>query len=201
MLVAGLTGGIASGKSTVSGFFRQSGAIIIDADVIARDVVAPELPAWQAIRDTFGDQVLNPDGTIHRIRLGEMVFSDTGLRKQLESIVHPHVHARIEAEVTSLRQTVPDAVVIQDVPLLLEAGMTRGLSEVIVVYVPEAIQLQRLMQRDDIAYEAAHARIAAQMPMAEKKRRATIIIDNGGSLASTRHQTRRVYRDLVRRAS
>lgn len=200
MIVAGLTGGIASGKSTVSAFFRQFGAFIIDADLIAHDVVAPERPAWQSIRETFGDQMLMDDGTIDRVRLARAVFNDAALRKQLECIVHPHVKAQMETEVMQLRQTTPDAVVIQDVPLLLESDMTRGLAEIIVVYVPETIQLQRLMQRDGILRDAARARITAQMPMAEKKRRATIVIDNGGSLAFTRKQTRKVYRDLARQA-
>jgi dephospho-CoA kinase len=200
LLVAGLTGGIASGKSTVSAFFQKAGAKIIDADSIARQVVAPGLPAWKAIQSAFGDDVILSDGAIDRVLLGELVFSDRRLRRQLEGIIHPHVRLQINRELIWLRRTTPKAVVIQDIPLLLETGMTEGLAEIIVVYAPPELQLKRLMLRDGIDLNAARARLDAQMPMAEKRRRATIVIDNSGALPATRQQAIKIYEDLARRA-
>ncbi len=200
MLVAGLTGGIASGKSTVADIFRRSGAKLIDADIIARQVVAPGRPAWQAIVDQFGSRIIGPDGGVDRTRLGEMVFQDAGLRRRLEQIVHPEVRAEIDARMAHLKTVSPHAVVIQDIPLLFETGMTRGLAEVIVVYVPEPVQLQRLMQRDGINTQEARARIDAQMPLGEKRRLATLVIDNSSEISVTEKQTLEVYARLDIRA-
>ncbi len=200
MLVAGLTGGIASGKSTVAGIFRKEGAQVIDADVIARQVVAPGLPAWQDIVRLFGDQVVAADGTLHRPRLAERVFHDPELRRRLEHIVHPRVRAAIDTQMSRLRDTSPGAVVVQDIPLLLEAGMTQGLDEVIVVYVTAPVQLQRLMRRDGIDASQAKARIDAQMPLEEKRKRASLVIDNSRHRAATRAQTLAIFARLARRA-
>lgn len=200
MLIVGLTGGISSGKSTVSDIFNKAGAIIVDADVIARQVVAPGQPAWQAVKSLFGNRVMRPDGTIDRGVLGDLVFNDSRLRKQLEEIIHPQVRIRIDRIVDQLRRSSAHSVVIEDIPLLLETGMTEGLSEIIVVYAPPEIQLKRLMLRDSIDIEAARARINAQMPMAKKRRLATIVIDNSGSYAATQMQALKVYENLARRA-
>jgi len=200
LLVVGLTGGIASGKSTVCTIFRDAGAIIIDADILARQVVIPGSRAWQGIKSAFGGQVIGPDGDIDRDLLGRIVFSDPGLRKRLESIVHPRVRERIESEIACLRESSPDALVIEDVPLLFEAGMAEGLDEIIVVYSPVNLQVQRLMRRDGIELEAAQARIASQLPMEDKRRRATIVIDNSDDLSLTAKQTIRLYDDLSQRA-
>lgn len=200
MLIVGLTGGIASGKSTVSAIFKKAGARIIDADLIAREVVIPGLPAWRSIKTVFGDRVIGPDGTIDRVVLGEMVFNDRQLRKQLEEIIHPQVRIRIDQEVCRLRKSDAHAVVVQDIPLLLEAGMTGGLSEIIVVYTTMEVQLRRLMKRDSLDMDAARKRIEAQMPLAEKRRRATIVIDNSGELSATEMQTLKIYKDFAERA-
>jgi dephospho-CoA kinase len=200
VLRVGLTGGIASGKTTVSEMFQNAGAIVIDADRIARQVVAPGLPAWRAITALFGEAVLAPDGTLDRGILGEKVFNDSSLRHQLEAIVHPHVRAQMDVEVKRLEQTAPHAVVILDVPLLLETRMEQGLAEVIVVYVPRQVQLQRLMQRNGLDRDQAGVRIDAQISMQEKRRRATIVIDNSGDRAHTQRQALAVYRDLSQRA-
>ncbi|MGD9215162.1 MAG: dephospho-CoA kinase [Desulfobacteraceae bacterium] len=193
MRVAGLTGGIASGKSTVSSMFQRAGAIIIDADVIAHQVVEPGLPAWQGVKSLFGDGVLGPDGYIDRAVLGEMVFKDPKLRKQLEEIVHPQVRIQIDREMGRLRHRFDNTLIIQDIPLLLETGMADTLSEIIVVYAPMAIQLKRLMCRQGIGADAARARINAQMPLDEKCRRATIVIDNSGDLSATQKQVLHIY--------
>jgi dephospho-CoA kinase len=199
LIIAGLTGGIASGKSTVASIFRSLGAQIVDADMIARQVVVPGEPPWRAIRDLFGKAVLNADGTINRSLLGQWVFNNPGLRRQLEKIVHPWVRARMNMQVDRLRQTSPHAVVIQDIPLLYESGMTEGLAEIIVVYAPRALQLRRLMQRDGIGLADARVRLRAQLPLEEKCRRATFIINNSGEPAETREQTLNVYADLMAR--
>ncbi|MBI5896868.1 MAG: dephospho-CoA kinase [Desulfobacterales bacterium] len=200
MIVAGLTGGIATGKSTVAEILRKAGAVIIDADRIARQVVAPGLPAWQEIRDRFGDNILQPDGGIDRAALGAIVFNDSELRRRLEDIIHPRVGAEIAAQMQRAAQEQPDAVVIMDIPLLFETSRTQGLAEIIVVFTPEPIQRQRLMARDQLSLEAAEARIRSQMPVAEKVRRATLTIDNSGSPAETERQTLAVLQRLTQRA-
>jgi dephospho-CoA kinase len=200
VLVVGLTGGIASGKSTVSGMLARAGAIVMDADIIAREVVEPGQKAWQEIRRVFGDKVLHPDGSVDRKTLGDLIFSNPHLRKQLEHIIHPRVRSAIAQRVARICQNRPDALVIQDVPLLYETGMDSGLAEVIVVYVPGHIQLQRLMQRDGLVRRQALERIAAQLPMEEKRQKATIVIDNSRSLRMTENQVQKVYFELHRRA-
>jgi dephospho-CoA kinase len=200
LIIVGLTGGIASGKTTVAAIFRSQGARIVDADWIARQVVAPGEPPWQAIRDRFGEAVLNADGTINRPLLGNWVFKNPRLRHELEKIVHPWVRSRMDAQVDRIGQTNPHAVVVQDIPLLFESGMTRELAEIIVVYAPVQLQLQRLVRRDGIGIADARARIRAQLPIAEKCRRATIIINNSGDPSETTAQALKIYADLARRA-
>jgi dephospho-CoA kinase len=200
LIIVGLTGGIASGKTTVAAIFRCQGARIIDADLIARQVVAQGEPSWRAIRDLFGAAVLNADGTINRQLLANWVFKNPRLRHELEKIVHPWVRSRMENQLDSIRQTDPRAVVVQDIPLLFESGMTRGLAEIIVVYAPVALQLQRLVRRDGIGIEDACARIRSQLPIEEKCRRATIVINNSGDPSETEAQALKVYADLARRA-
>lgn len=198
MPVVGLTGGIASGKSTVCGFFRADGAHILDADQMARQVVMPGEPAWHAIVNHFGKSILNPDGSLDRTGLGEIVFNDKMQRTVLEGIIHPGVRQAMIAATARLSADHPGALIIQEVPLLLETGMHhhQGLAEIIVVYLPEAIQIERLIKRDGIGREQALSRIRAQMPMEEKSKLATLIIDNSGSLAQTRDQVRRIHRRL-----
>jgi dephospho-CoA kinase len=200
MLQVGLTGGIATGKTTVSGIFENAGAKVVDADQIAREVVAPGRPAWWAIKDLFGTGVLAPNGSLDREALAEVVFNDPDLRRQLETIVHPHVRDGISKKVSQLALATPAAVVVLDIPLLLETDMTQGLAEVIVVYASPQIQLQRLMRRDGLSRQQAQLRINAQMPIDEKRRRATIVIDNSGNIENTRNQTLALYRDFSSRA-
>jgi len=196
LIVAGLTGGIASGKSTVARFLKDSGSLIIDADQISREVVAPGQPAWHDIKDRFGDGVFTANGTIDRAKLGDLVFKDARLRRELERIIHPRVGAEIDARMKRCAERSPQAVVIMDIPLLFETGRTTDLSEIIVVYTSEENQRKRLMERDGYTVEEAQARMASQMPIEEKAKRATIVIDNNGSLSETRRQTLAVYRKL-----
>lgn len=200
MIVAGLTGGIASGKSTVAEVLRRCGAVIIDADLIARQVVSPGQPAWEEIRAAFGEAICRPDGQIDREALGKVVFDDTASRQRLEAITHPRVGAEIASQLQRAAQTQPDGVVIMDIPLLFETGRTEGLAEIIVVYVPEGIQHQRLMRRNGFGHDEAEARIRSQMPLAQKVRKATLVIDNSGSVQETEKQTLAIYQQLAQRA-
>jgi dephospho-CoA kinase len=197
MVIAGLTGGIASGKSTVSAVLAEAGARIIDADRIARDIVRRGAPAHQRITAHFGRHILQPDGEIDRARLGAIVFGDPQARRVLEGIVHPGVREETARRLEELRRQEAGAVVVLDVPLLFESGMHRGLSEVIVVYVPEAVQLERLMRRNHLPQAAALARIRSQMPLDEKKALATRVIDNSGPPEHTRRQALEIYRQLL----
>jgi dephospho-CoA kinase len=200
MIVAGLTGGIGTGKSTVAAVFAEAGAVIIDADEIARDVVAKGRPAWCRIVAHFGRNVLLPDGDIDRKKLGEIIFNDPRQKVHLDRIVHPHVIAETGQQLKEIERVQPQAVVILDVPLLIEAGMDRDLDDVIVVYTPEAIQLKRLMRRDRLTAAEGLSRIRSQMPIEEKKMRATVVIDNSASPAVTRKRVLEVFADLQRRS-
>lgn len=196
MIVVGLTGGIATGKSTVARILAEAGAEVIDADVIARQVVAKGRPAWKKIVAHFGATVLRSDGEIDRPRLAAVVFADTARKLILNRLVHPYVRRQIARILVSLRSTRPDAVVVLDIPLLFEAGMHRNLSEIIVVYAPQSEQHRRLTRRDNLSPKAAADRIRSQMPIEEKCRRATSVIDNSGSRQHTRRQTLNLFRQL-----
>lgn len=200
MIVAGLTGGIGTGKSTVAAIFAEAGAVIIDADEIARDVVAKGRPAWCRIVAHFGRDVLLPDGFIDRKKLGAIIFNDARQKMHLDRIVHPYVIAETDQKLKEIERVQPQAVVILDVPLLIEAGMHSDLDEVIVVYTPEAVQLQRLMLRDRLTAAEGLARIRSQMPIEEKKMHATVVIDNNASPAVTRKRVLEVLADLQQRS-
>lgn len=197
MIVVGLTGGIATGKSTVAAIFEEAGARWIDADLIAREAVRKDTPAYRDILAHFGPKVLQPDGEIDRKRLGAIIFKNPTEQRALERIVHPEVRKEINRGIAEIRQQTPSALVIVDIPLLFEAGMRQGLDAVIVVYAPEHLQLERLMARDGLTRPEALARIRAQMPIESKKALATQVIDNSGSFESTRAQTLEVYRQLT----
>ncbi len=199
MVVIGLTGGIASGKSLVSSFLRELGAVVIDADLIAREVVAPGQPALAMIVEAFGPGILRPDGSLDRKALGALVFADPDLRKKLEEITHPFIIARIKEELARLAESCPDGVVVLDAPLLFEAGLEGLVDEVWVVYVDAATQLARLMSRDGLTRAEAEQRLAAQIPLAEKARRADRVIDNSGTPEATRAQVNRLWRELQER--
>ena len=196
MQVIGLTGGIATGKSTVCAILENAGAVIIDADRIARKLVKKNLPAYRQIVDTFGESILLPDGEINRTALGDLIFNDPRKKQLLNKIVHPQVGKETDRQLKRIEKNNPHALVILDIPLLLESGLHKNLSEVIVVYTPEHIQINRLMQRDHISQENALARIRSQMPIEEKKKLATIVIDNSGMLEDTRKQTLEIFQRL-----
>lgn len=196
MVIAGLTGGIATGKSTVANIMAEAGAHVIDADRIAKDVVKKGLPAWKEITEYFGKEILGSDGEIDRERLGDVVFGSKDKLEVLNKIVHPRVFEEMAREMDEVKQRAPDSIVILDIPLLIETGLHKLLSNVILVYAPERIQLARLMARDNIPKEAALKRIRSQMPIEQKKAFANYIIDNSSEIEHTRIMTLEVLERL-----
>ncbi|MCF6092971.1 dephospho-CoA kinase [Microaerobacter geothermalis] len=185
-MVIGLTGGIASGKSTVSAMLRHRGAIIVDADLIAREVVKKGNPAWEKIIQHFGQEVLDVNHEIERKRLGEIIFSDPEKRRILNGIVHPYV--REEMEKQKKEGQAQGKLVVLDIPLLIESNLFHMVDQVVLVYVPKSVQLVRLMERNQLSEEEALARIHSQMPLDEKKKWADFIIYNDGSKEETERQ-------------
>lgn len=195
--IAGLTGGIASGKSTVAAMLAEAGARIVDADRIAHQVVLKGEPAWQDIVDHFGSGILARDGQIDREALGAIVFNDTEAKKALNGIVHPRVFETMAQEIQFLAEAHPGDLIIMDVPLLIESGLHASLPIVILVYVPETMQQERLMRRDGLNAADAAARIRAQMPIDAKRAHAHYIVDNTGDLDATRRQVLDIYRKIL----
>ena len=196
MIVAGLTGGIGTGKSTVAKIFEEAGAIVIDADKIAKEAVKKGSPAWRKIVNHFGRDILLPEGEINRKHLADIIFNDPRQKDILNQIVHPVVFEETERMLKEIERKDPCSVVILDIPLLIESGMKRDLAEIIVVYIPEEIQIQRLMARDGLNLPEALARIRAQIPIEDKKSEATILIDNSSSRSETRRMALRVFNKL-----
>ncbi len=196
MRVIGLTGGIASGKSLVSRFLRELGAIIIDADQVARDVVRTGSPAWRQIVQEFGETVCKPDGSLDRKALGRFVFSDTSKLDKLNRITHPYIISEIKRLLDGYRKNFPDAVVVLDAPLLLEVGIEGMVDEVWVVYVDYQTQLERLMKRNGLSSKEAARRISSQIPLEEKVKLADHVIDNRGDPEETFLQVRRLWNSL-----
>lgn len=200
MIWVGLTGGIASGKSTVSRLFQEAGAFVIDADEIAHAVIRKGAPAYAGIVEAFGAVILDKKGEIDRKRLGEIVFNDARRRERLNQLVHPHVYAQAEKEKTAIAAAHPEAVILFDVPLLIETGSHREMDLVIVVYVDRATQIDRLIKRDGLTREEAERRIDAQMPLDEKRRFADEIIDTRVPLPGVEGAVRSLYQRLHDRA-
>ncbi len=196
-LLTGLTGGIATGKSTVSAMFAHLGCRLIDADLLAREVVAPGQPAHAAIVKEFGRDVLLPDGYLDRKRLGAIVFADADRRKRLEALTHPPIRQRQMRILSVLEEEQFEGVVIWDAAVLIESGGHTGMDRLVVVFADEPTQLVRLMARDGIPEADALTRIRSQMPVAEKAKLAHYVIDNSGSRADTEARVRQVHRALV----
>jgi dephospho-CoA kinase len=197
VLLVGLTGGIGSGKSTVAGMLAERGAVVIDADRLARDAVAPGTKGFDAVRDRFGDAAIASDGALDRAALARIVFADDEARAALEAIVHPEVQRRIAEAVAAHAQT--DDVVVVDSPLLIETGAHEGFEVVVVVTAPIAERVARLaargMSEDDVL-----ARDAAQMPLEEKAALADVVVNNDGSLDDLEGKVDRLWADLSERA-
>jgi len=197
MLKVGLTGGIGSGKSTVSRSFARLGAQVLDADEVARELVLPGKPAWTKLRQTFGSEFFHPDGRLNRSKLRRLVFADPEQRGRLNAIVHPEVMREIDLRSGQLTSSVKDAVVLVDVPLLLEVGVAHRFDKVVVVYASESVQIKRLMQRDGLSREEASQALSVQMDLREKVEQADFVIDNSGTLEETQNQVGQVWRELL----
>ncbi|TDT61188.1 dephospho-CoA kinase [Fonticella tunisiensis] len=195
MVIVGLTGGIASGKSTISNMIRKYNIPVIDADIIAREIVMKGSPVLNRIISEFGDDVLNHDGTLNRKRLADIVFSDKEKLKKLNMITHPVIKAEIIKQIEALRERNTSCCVI-DVPLLIEGGFTDIVDYVVLIYVDDKTQLQRLMDRDRLSKGEAKKRISSQMKFSEKKKYADFIIDNSGSIEDTRREVDRVIKGI-----
>ena len=192
MRVLGLTGGIGSGKSKVAQMFAQLGAVVVDADQVAREIVEPGQPALQEIAATFGPDVLLPDGRLDRPKLAGIIFADPAERAKLDAITHPRIRARMDEEIEARRSG--PGVLLVDIPLLYENDRLNTVEKVIVVWVDPRTQLRRLSQRGGLSAEAARQRISAQMPLDAKRARADHVIDNSGGLEDTRRQVEAIYR-------
>ncbi len=198
MLRVALTGGLASGKTTVAERWAEHGAVLIDSDVLAREVVEPGTPGLAAVRERFGDRVLAADGSLDRKALGAVVFADSQARKDLEGILHPLIRARA----AELQQAAaPEAIVVQVIPLLAETGRTEGFDAIVVVDLPTETQLRRAMARDGSSAEQAGARIEAQAGRTERLAVADLVVDNSGDREQLLAEADRVWHELRRRVA
>lgn len=195
-LLLGVTGGIATGKTTVVNILKELGAPVIDFDILARQVVEPDKPAWKEIVAYFGEQVLQEDKHLDRKKLSDIVFRDIEKRKKLESFTHPRIHAEFVAQLSEIVEKDPDAIVQVDVPLLIEGNLQYMFHKTLVVYVPEEKQIERLVDRDGISKEEAADRLKAQLPIDEKVGYADFVIYNDKSLQETRAQVEKLWETL-----
>lgn len=194
----GLTGGIGSGKTLVARLLRDLGAAVVDADAIAREVVAPGLPAYTGIVRAFGPGVLRADGTIDRAALGARIFADAEARRTLNALTHPHIRRRMGEEGARLSTMPAVDVVVFDIPLLLETtdGRDLDLDGIVVVDAAEGVRAARLVARDGLTEDEARHRLGAQIPLAQKVARADWVIDNNGSPEQTRQQVEALWKTL-----
>jgi dephospho-CoA kinase len=197
ILILGVTGNIASGKSTVAKEFELRGAVVVDADQLAREVVAPESATLGALAETFGDQILKADGRLDRERLGEIIFTDAEARQHLNAIVHPAIAELAVERLQELRQRADIPLIVYEAPLLFEAGAEGRVDKILVVKIAAEEQLKRLMARNGFDEATAQARMAAQMDQQEKIKRADFIVDNSGSLEETCLQIDALWQQLV----
>jgi len=195
-VLLGVTGGIASGKTVVARMLEEMGAPVIDFDLLSRVVVEPGKPAWKDIVGYFGEQVLLSDKTLDRKKLSEIVFRDPEKRKKLEGFTHPKIYEEFVRRVREYAAKDPEVIIQAVVPLLIEANLQSIFHKILLVYIPEEMQIKRLMERDHISREMARDILAAQLPIEEKKAYADFIIDNSGTLEETRRQVEEVWRRL-----
>jgi dephospho-CoA kinase len=196
-LLVGLTGGIATGKSTVSALLRQLGCEIIDADLLAREVVEPGQPAWTTIVAEFGQDVLTGDGTLDRKKLGAIVFADPERRRRLEAITHPAIRERFQARLDELAEKGFTGIVIFDAAVMIESRNYKNMDRLVVVVTDEPTQMSRLRGRDGTDDAEGRRKIASQMPLSEKAKLADYVIDNSGDRHATAEQVRRVFAALM----
>jgi dephospho-CoA kinase len=196
MILVGLTGGVATGKSTVAKMFKRCGAAVINADLLARQVVEPGKPAWRAIVKLFGKTVLNQDRSLDRQALGSIVFHNPKKRRQLERIIHPRVALEQQRLVRRIAKRKPNAVVIYEVPLLFEAGVDKRVDKIIVVTADRNTQIARLKKRNDLSRAEALRRISSQMPLAKKTQRADHLLNGTLPRPSLHRQVGQLLKSL-----
>ena len=201
LLIAALTGGIASGKSTVARMFADLGAHIIDTDLIARQVVEPGGEGLAQVAEAFGPRCLTPLGELDRAALREKIFNDSEARETLNRILHPLIRAEVKRRLSEISISNPGGVALVDVPLLFETGWYTRYEIRILVYVPPQVQITRLMARDRITKAQAEKALAAQMPIDEKRKKATFLVDNQGTLEETLNRVRTVWYKLLEEAA
>ena len=199
MVVIGVTGGVGTGKSTVAGMFKALGAVVLDADMIAHQVMEPKRLAWRRIVKVFGRGVLNDDESINRRQLAGLVFRDDDSRRRLERIVHPQVLREIRSRLRRLRRSRKVPAVVLDVPLLVEVGAQGLVDALVVVTAPPQIQRARLKDTHGWSDEEIRARVAAQWELSAKAALADDVIDNAGGVDATRTQVKRIWNQRVRR--
>lgn len=196
MLIVGLTGGVASGKTAVSQVLKEEGAYIIDADQIARELVQPHTSAWKELLQEFGEEILKSDGSIHRKKLADKVFSDPEKRRRLNQILHPRIKEEMDRRKKEIGKRDPNAIVIIDAPLIVELGDHREMDRLIVVVSTPAQQIERLKKRDGMGLEEALRILSSQMPAEEKVKLADFIIRNEGMFEETKKRTKEVFNEL-----
>lgn len=201
-MILGVTGGIASGKSTVAHMLREMGALVVSADALARELVVPGSEVLMQLQQQFGSQIVAPDGTLDRKQLGDYVFTHPEARRELEAIMHPAIAAlsrlRLRQAVNAQRaRGAMGGLVVYEAPLLFEAGARDRVDQVLTVTVADDVQLQRLMQRDNCSIDDAKARVAAHMPQHEKARLSDYVIDNSADREVLRHRVAQLYTALV----
>jgi dephospho-CoA kinase len=198
MLIVGLTGGVASGKTAISQILKEEGAYLIDADQIARELVQPHTATWNELIKVFGKEILQEDGSIHRKRLAAKVFSDPEQRNLLNQILHPRIKTEMNKRVKEIGQKDPNAIVVIDAALLIELGDHREMDKVIVVTSTEKQQIERLKKRDGVDQEEAQRVLSSQMPLEGKMKVADFLIQNEGSFEETRRRVKEVFQELKR---
>lgn len=196
-MLIGLTGGISSGKDTVALFLRERGATIIDADEISREIIKPGMPAWEELVEEFGSEILSPDNTIDRSKLGKIVFNDPSQLRRLNGITHPKIIAEEKKRIQSILKINPKAVIVINAALLIESGNYKNMDKVIVVYADEKVQIERAMKRDHLSLSEVQKRIDAQIPLNEKSKYADFLIDNNGTVKNTKEQVEKVFKTLT----
>jgi len=197
MLNVGLTGGIASGKSTVAKMFAKNGAHLIDFDELAHEVQEPEKPAWKEVVNHFGKRILQPDKKIDRVKLGKIVFADKEKLSELNNIVHPLVYQEWHARLEKICKKEKHAIVLSDIPLLFEGNMQHLFDLTMLVFIAPKEQIRRLMARNGVSKEEAGKRLKSQMPISEKISLADIVIDNEGSIPETEKRVGQVWQELL----
>ena len=196
ILLVGMTGGIASGKSVVADILKKRGAKIIDSDILARQIVEPGKPAWKDIAGFFGGNILLNDNRINRKKLSDIVFQSPEKRKILESFTHPRIHREFIKETKRIAQKTPNAIILGIIPLLIETGMQAMFHKILLIHIPRKEQIKRLIKRNSIREEEAKRIIRAQMPIDEKMKHAHFVINNQGTMEQTEKEAIKVWKAL-----